>query len=91
MISGRISVEAIKELVDMIPGLGWAAWPNGKNLICQVCPWRRTPDFQIRRSEHESFEGKFSWSELVHGDDYRDLEVAWLLAVGNGDVYKRCT
>ncbi|WP_144578852.1 PAS domain-containing protein [Agrobacterium sp. DE0009] len=70
----------------MIPGLGWAAWPNG-NLICQSLSLEAYTGFPNSKVGARDVEGKFSWSELVHGDDYRDLEVAWLLAVGNGDVY----
>ncbi len=87
MVASTISVEEIKALVDAMPGLGWAAWPNG-DFICQSASMEEYTGFPSSRFvEREPHSGEFAWSELLHGDDYPRLEKAWLTAVGSQGIF----
>jgi PAS domain S-box-containing protein len=81
LISSKISPEEIKALVDTIPGLGWAAWPNG-DFICQSVSMEAYTGFPSSRFVARDVQsGEFAWSALLHNDDYGVLEENWLAAV----------
>ncbi|WJH37965.1 PAS domain-containing protein (plasmid) [Aliirhizobium terrae] len=92
MIASTISIEEIKALVDALPGLGWAAWPNGE-FICQSVSMEAYTGFPSSKFvERDALSGEFAWSELLHVNDYSRLEQAWLAAVqsvGTFDVAHR--
>ncbi|MEB2848049.1 PAS domain-containing protein [Endobacterium cereale] len=86
-MASTISVQEIRALVDAMPGLGWAAWPNG-NFICQSPSMEDYTAFPSSRFvEREAYTGKFAWNELLHNEDYPRLEKAWLEAVESGGTF----
>ncbi|MCM2458192.1 PAS domain-containing protein [Rhizobium sp. CG4] len=92
MIASTISVEEIKKLVDVMPGFGWAAWPNGE-FICQSVSMESYTGFPSSKYvARDPDSGEFAWSELLHKDDYVRLAQTWLAAVesrGTFDVAHR--
>ncbi|WP_156379858.1 PAS domain-containing protein [Rhizobium sp. Leaf383] len=82
-----ISTEEIKALVDALPGFGWAAWPSG-DFICQSVAMEKHTGFPSEKfTVRDPRSGEFSWSELLHPDDYDRLANSWLDAVRDGAVY----
>ncbi|TWF43872.1 PAS domain-containing protein [Neorhizobium alkalisoli] len=87
MISSKISIEEIRALVDTIPGLGWAAWPNG-DFICQSVSMEAYTGFPSSKFVTRDVQsGEFAWSALLHSDDYGRLEAAWLGAVASRGTF----
>jgi PAS domain S-box-containing protein len=81
-----ISVEEISKLVNLMPGLGWAAWPNGE-FICFSGTMEK--QFGVPTSDLASRHpnGDFGWKDTLHPEDYERLSQSWMDAVRSQRTY----
>lgn len=76
----RASEERQRQIIDALPGLVWAAQPDG-TIDASNRSWREqfevTPDTR-----------GYDWTELLHPDDLAAWQAAWSLALSSGDGFE---
>lgn len=82
----RVSVEEISKLVNSMPGLGWAAWPDGE-FVCHSRTMEEHVGVSTSELASRQPNGDFAWKDTLHPEDYERLSQGWMEAVRSQRTY----
>ncbi|WP_075291999.1 PAS domain-containing sensor histidine kinase [Pararhizobium arenae] len=79
--------QKVIDLVEAMPGIGWAAWPDG-DFMCFSSAITAFSGNSVDFLSSKDANGDFAWKQSLEPEDYDVLSQAWRNAISQESVYE---